>query len=281
MNRRSFLGIGAVTCAGALTGCTGRTLRSGSEATALVGWTFPAADVDRLAVRSGVGSVLVVAEESATEVDVRVRKRSPDGRGGLADILVDTDLTDSRLLVTATLRDSASWRPRGTPNTEVTVTVPAGSAGPAVERIDAAVGEVTLLNTRGDTVVEAEVGEIVANGVDGYLTLESELGEILVSDTRGLDRVHTELGEVKADLLSVRGDVDISTELGAVRLGVAETLDVDLDASASGGVDSDLPLTLVESDRSRLAGRLNDGGHQLRVSSELGDVTLRSIPGAA
>ena len=73
MNRRSFLGIGAVTCAGALTGCTSRTLRSGNEATALVGWTFPAADVDRLAVRSGVGSVLVVAEESATELKVSSR----------------------------------------------------------------------------------------------------------------------------------------------------------------------------------------------------------------
>jgi hypothetical protein len=54
-------------------------------------------------------------------------------------------------------------------------------------------------------------------------------------------------------------------------------LDLDVMAESDGGVDSDLPLTGVQSARGRFSGRRNAGGHRLHVFSDMGDVSLRTI----
>lgn len=79
------------------------------------------------------------------------------------------------------------------------------------------------------------------------------------------------------DLLSLRGDVDISTKLGAVVVGVAADLDLDLLVEATTSIDSDLPLRERQTGDGRLTGRQNRGGYRVHVASRLGDVSLRSI----
>lgn len=281
MNRRAFLGVGVAAFASSLAGCTGRGLGSGPDATETVTTTFDPASVDRIAVRSDVGPVRLVGDDDAEDVVVGVVKRSPRGTAGLDDLLVETTLTDRRLLVTAVVADDPDWFGARSPNTDVTVTVPAGADGPPVERVDTTVGEVTLLGTRGDTVVRAEVGRVTADGVDGYLDVRAAVGEVRIADTTGIDAVRTELGDVRGDLLGIRGDTEIRTDLGSVSLGVADDVDFELAASASGGVDSDLPLTGVRAGDRRLRGRHGDGGPRLRVRSELGEVTLRTVPADA
>jgi hypothetical protein len=139
------------------------------------------------------------------------------------------------------------------------------------------VGDITLLGTRGDTVVRTELGDIVASNVDGYLSLSSSLGTILASNITGLDAITTDLGAIKADLLGIRDDVEIVTELRDVTIGVADDLNLDILAETEGSVDSNLPVTDSRTADSHFTGRLNDGGHQLRAFSDLGDVSLRSI----
>lgn len=60
-------------------------------------------------------------------------------------------------------------------------------------------------------------------------------------------------------------------------VGVADDLDLDLVARVTGGLDSNLPLQDSRTVGSRPTGRLNSGGHRLRVYSDPGDVSLRSI----
>lgn len=112
-----------------------------------------------------------------------------------------------------------------------------------------------------------------------FVTLSSDLGTILASDVTGIDAIHTELGSIKADVLDLRGDAEIGTDLGEVTVGVADDLDADVLVEATGGVDSNLPLTVDRTIGNRFTGRLNGGGHRLHVFTELGDVSLRSITG--
>ncbi len=73
-------------------------------------------------------------------------------------------------------------------------------------------GNIDLLDTRGNTRRNTELGDVTANGADGYLSLRTELGNVLASNVTGIDGIHTELGDVKVDLPGLRGDVDIATE---------------------------------------------------------------------
>jgi len=273
MNRRTYIGAGAAVLAG-LAGCVGSFTRG--EASELVEQTFDPGAVSELRVGNAIGDVTVVGRETDT-VTASVLKRSTDGTRGLADIDVAIRLDGGVLTVEAGIEDDARWFTRSSPTTDVTVTVPLGERGPVVRSVASRLGNVDLLDTRGDTRASTELGDVTASGVDGYLTLRTELGDVLASDVTGIDDLHTELGDVKADLLGLRGDVDVITELGSVAVGVAEDLDLELEARAVSAVSSDLTLAELRSDGGLLTGRLNAGGHRLRVASELGDVSLRAI----
>jgi hypothetical protein len=276
LTRRTFVGAGALAIVGSLAGCLGRGFSRQDEVTEAVTKTFAPADVRELRVINAIGDVTVRALDT-DGIDVRVLKRSVAGVQGLDDITVRIGVENGVLTVATNLADDTRWFTRSSPGTDVSITVPRGSTGPIVSSVGSQLGDVSLFDTRGDTVARTELGDVTAARVDGYLTLESELGTVLASDVRGLDRVHTELGEIKVDLLDLRTDIEIGTELGEVVVGVAETLDLDVMAESDGGVDSDLPLTGVQSARGRFSGRRNAGGHRLHVFSDMGDVSLRTI----
>jgi hypothetical protein len=276
LTRRTFVGAGALAIVGSLAGCLARGFSRRDEVSEAVTKTFAPADVRELRVINAIGDVTVRALDT-DGIDVRVLKRSVAGMQGLDDITVRIGVENGVLTVETSLDDDARWFTRSSPGTDVSITVPRGSTGPVVSSVGSQLGDVSLFDTRGDTVARTELGDVTAARVDGYLTLESELGTVLASDVRGLDRVHTELGEIKVDLLDLRTDVEIGTELGEVVVGVAETLDLDVMAESDGGVDSDLPLTGVQSARGQFSGRLNAGGHRLHVFSDMGDVSLRTI----
>jgi len=277
MNRRQFLGASGLVALGSLSGCLGRTpFDSDDEVTETVSDTFVVGEVDSIRVGNDIGDVTVQATD-ADDVRARVVKRSTNGQAGLDDITARVALDGGVLTVETSIEDSARWFTRSSPGTDVAVTVPEGEAGPPVESVTSELGDVTLLNTRGDTTVQTDLGDVTANGVDGYLDLQSDLGEVISSGSTGLRRAHSDLGEVTVELWDAREDVEIGTELGDVAAGIASDLDVDVLAESVSGVTSDLDLADVESSDDRLAGRLNDGGPRVHVFSELGDVSLRAL----
>lgn len=274
MSRRVFLGAGTVVAGTAIAGCTAQGLRT-SETTDRREWAFAPGAVTELRVASDVGSV-TVAGGSTDAVDVVAAKRSWNGQRGLNALAVDADLVDGRLTVVSTA-DTGRIRTGQTPRVDLTIEVPAGAAGPAITRITTDFGDVTLTDTRGDTRIETVAGAIVATGVDGYLSLRSTAGHIEAASVAGLDDVRTEIGRVKVEVLGVRRDVAIRSEMGEVVVGVADDLDLDVLAEADGRVSSDLDLLDQRSRRNRLTGRLNDGGYRLHATSDFGHVDLRRM----
>ncbi|SDF61108.1 hypothetical protein SAMN04488067_10669 [Halorubrum xinjiangense] len=278
VSRRAFLGTGAVVAVGSLSGCLARGPFLRDEVTEAVTATFAPADVQEIRVVNAIGDATVRAVNT-DEIGVRVLKRSVAGARGLEDITVQIGVEGDVLTVETTLDDDATWFTRSSPGTDVSITVPQGTAGPIVSSISSRLGNVALFDTRGDTVARTNLGDVTAARADGYLTLESELGTILADDVAGLDRVRTELGQIKVDLAGLRTDVEIGTQMGDVVVGIAETLDLDVVAESNAGVDSDLPLTGVQSGGGRVSGRLNAGGSRVHVFSDVGDVSLRTIRG--
>lgn len=276
MKRREYVGAGAIAAIGALSGCLSWRSFTVSEATEVVEGSFASTEVRDVRITNAVGDVTVVAQGTGG-VDARVRKRSGRGQSGLDDVSVRMAVEDGVLRVETEIDRGAFLSSQTTPTTDVTVTVPGSGPGPAVSSVGSDIGTVTLLGTRGDAVVRTDVGEIVASGVDGYLTLSSRVGTVLASDVAGLDSVHTDVGDIKVDLLGLRGDVDIGTDVGSVTVGVADDLDLDLLAETNGSLDSNLPLINGRTVGSRLTGRIGAGGHRLHAFSDLGDVSLRSI----
>lgn len=274
MSRRAFLGAGTVVAGTAIAGCTAQGLRT-SETTDRREWAFAPGAVTELRVASDVGSV-TVAGGSTDAVEVVAAKRSWNGQRGLNALAVDADLVDGRLTVVSTA-DTGRIRTGQTPRVDLTIEVPAGAAGPAITRITTDFGDVTLTDTRGDTRIETVAGAIVATGVDGYLSLRSTAGHIEAASVAGLDDVRTEIGRVKVEVLGVRRDVAIRSEMGEVVVGVADDLDLDVLAEADGRVSSDLDLLDQRSRRNRVTGRLNDGGYRLHAASDFGRVDLRRM----
>ncbi|OYR40571.1 hypothetical protein DJ82_07490 [Halorubrum sp. Ib24] len=220
---------------------------------------------------------MTVRAVNTDEIGVRVLKRSVVGARGLEDITVRIGVESGVLTVETSLADEVTWFTRSSPGTDVSITVPQGTAGPIVSSAASRLGNVSLFDTRGDTIARTNLGDVTAARVDGYLTLESELGTILADDVTGLDRVRTELGQIKVEVAGLRTDVEIGTRMGDVVVGVAETLDLDVVAESDASVDSDLPLTGGRSERRRVTGRLNAGGSRLHVFSDVGEVSLRMM----
>jgi len=267
------LGLGTLA---SLAGCLG--FSPGRDASESFERTFDAGDVSSLQVTNPVGRVTVVAED-VEDIRVRVVKRARGGQAVLDDIDVRMDVDDGELAVETILPDPEFSRFESA-SVRLTVTVPTGDAGPELRSVVSLVGTISLSGTRGDTVVRGDVGDLSASNVDGYLSLSMRVGTVTVSGVTGLDRATTEVGDLKVDLLGVRGDVDVGTDVGEVVVGVRDDLLLDVLAESNGRVDSDLLLTEQVADRNRVTGRLNGGGHQLHAYSDVGDVSLRSLPAA-
>ncbi|EMA69991.1 hypothetical protein [Halorubrum kocurii] len=276
MNRRQFLGASGLVTVSAFSGCLGGTPFGRSRIIQTTEESFPAADVETVRVTNDIGDVLVTATD-VDNVRARVVKRSTEGQSGLDDIEATVSLDDGVLTVETRIDDDAQWFTRSSPSTDVTVSVPEGDAGPAVDSVTSELGDVTLLNTRGDTRVRTNLGNVTANGVNGYPDLRSNLGEVLSSGSTGLDRARSDLGAVKVEVWDVRDDIEIRTDLGDVAVGIADDLDVDVLAESVSDINSTLALTNVESSSDRLAGQLNAGGSEVHVLSEFGDVSLRPL----
>ncbi len=272
MNRRQLLGGVGTVVLGAAAGCT-RVGEPGETVTEAFEDSFAPDAVSTLAVENDIGDVTVRARD-VDEVGVRVIKRSTNGEGGLDDIRASTALDGGDLTVRAMIDRDANWFSRSSPSTDTTVTVPRGSAGPRVESVESRLGNVTLLDTRGDAAVDTDLGDVTLRRVDGYPSVDSRLGRVIVQGTTGLGDLRTNLGEIDAELRGVTDDVDVRTEIGDIRVVVDDRLPLDVVARSNGDVSVDLDLSDRRRTGDRVTGRFNGGGRRLRVRSDLGTVIL-------
>jgi DUF4097 and DUF4098 domain-containing protein YvlB len=105
-------------------------------------------------------------------------------------------------------------------------------------------------------------------------------GDVRVEEATGRVDAHTSGGDVEVTFTrgNARGG-QIETSGGTIRVALDPSVNLNLDASASGGdLTSDLPLRVSgRISHSSLHGTLGSGGETLRLHTSGGDIHIRGL----
>lgn len=140
-------------------------------------------------------------------------------------------------------------------------------------------GNVSLASASGRTKLSTSGGNIKVTRVGGDADVSTSGGDIVVKEVAGVLHASTSGGDVTATFAGpLKGDCTLRTSGGDVRATVRPGVAFDLDASTSGGkVDAGgLTITLESggSGKSRLKGKVNGGGPELKLRTSGGDVRV-------
>ena len=129
---------------------------------------------------------------------------------------------------------------------------------------------------------------LIARAVDGGVQLKGLESDVEVSTVNGNVDIQT---TGAAEAVTVNGDIEAAigrlaaqdnafkTVNGSVTLLLPQELGAMISAaSVTGKVNTDLPIQVRESKRSKLSGTLGAGGPELSVKTVAGDVQLKRVP---
>lgn len=205
---------------------------------------------------------------SGKRVEVHLLAGEAEQRGVMGDVFFDGAATPFR-----------SEGSRGSLHVDV------GSGSIAIARhtgevwVDTGSGDVALRAIESKRVlVDTGSGAVTGDGITcDALTVDTGSGSVSLSGVEA-DRlaVDTGSGAVDAELRSSRTDVLIDTGSGGVTLIVPRDFGAELDVSTgSGGISSDLAMTVRQKDRDTLVGRIGAGGPRVVIDTGSGGVELR------
>lgn len=184
-------------------------------------------------------------------------------------------------------------RSRQYPTLEVTIRLPAGvkiqaASGNGAVAVSGASDEVIATSGNGRVRVTGSGGDVNATSGNGAVAVERARGTVRASSGNGDVTVTTARGPVNAssgngdlyvtmDALRTDGDMTFSTGNGRVRLTVPADFSADIDASSGNGhVETDFPIQLTgRISKSRVRGKIGDGGRRVRITSGNGTIELR------
>jgi len=184
---------------------------------------------------------------------------------------------------------------------------------------DGGAGSVQAEDCRGELTLDLGSGGVEVNGFAGDLNVDTGSGSVKVLDVRGssvrldtgsgsvtgervladdllvdtgsgsvdLSQVETKRakldtgsGGVSLGLLSATPDLDIDTGSGSVRVWVPDNFSARLHLeTGSGGIRSELPVTVEEKDSGTLRGTIGSGAGRMHVDTGSGGVTLLAAAG--
>ena len=138
-------------------------------------------------------------------------------------------------------------------------------------------GHIRTERVSGDMELRSSGGHVEVNGCAGDVDAKTAGGEIVLEAMEGYVSADTGGGDIRVSLApGNRAGADLrSADDGDIVLELPEGLGVDIDASASGIVETDLSFEGTRS-RDRLDGRIGAGGSRIRIRAEDGDIRIVS-----
>src|SRR5262249_62245616 len=151
------------------------------------------------------------------------------------------------------------------------------------EPISSTSGDVEVTGVSGDLRAKSTSGNVTVRGVAGAVNARSTSGNVHVGEINGTVSGKSTSGNVEVEIVQLggAGDMEFASTSGDVRVKLPGNLDADVRMSTlSGGLKTDFPLTIEESERGpgrRATGRVGTGSRSLRLSSTSGSVSLLSM----
>jgi DUF4097 and DUF4098 domain-containing protein YvlB len=139
-------------------------------------------------------------------------------------------------------------------------------------------GDVKISELQGNLMAQTKGGDIDLHRLTGDATVETSGGDIRVESLSGRVEAHTSGGDVRVVL--TRGNAqggEIETSGGTITVAIDPTVNLNLEASASGGdLITSIPVTGHKSNSS-LHATLGSGGKTLRLHTSGGDIHIRAL----
>jgi hypothetical protein len=246
-------------CAGALTTAllSWPMVAAAQRETETVNRTVPFPDKGVLKLHNFSGSVKITAT-NGREVVIKAVRRAERDR--LDQIKLEITTSGSTVSIEANRRDTANRRDRDEDNvveTEFEIQVPAAA----------------------ELDVNVFKSDLTIAGVTGPQSLETFSGNVVVTGGKGAIDAKTFSGRVEIDLVAAGTVPDLSAETfsGEIRTRLADGAKGTVRFTTfSGRFDSDLPLSVRSSSKSRVTGDLpgGAGGAGLRFHTFSGDVRV-------
>ena len=182
------------------------------------------------------------------------------------------------LLVDASAANVTATRTRGSLNVDT------GSGDVRISdadgdlNVDTGSGTVDLTRVKGGVLkVDTGSGSVTSDGVEATrLDVDVGSGSIRLRGVRAYDqRLDSGSGDVDVALVGDVRSMVIDTGSGEVTLRVPPSLGAELEIdTGSGGIDTDMPLTVHRKGRDHLSGRPGDGVGRIRIDTGSGGVRL-------
>ncbi|HKQ74262.1 MAG TPA: DUF4097 family beta strand repeat-containing protein [Blastocatellia bacterium] len=149
-------------------------------------------------------------------------------------------------------------------------------------------GKVDVRTSGGGIDIGSGTGELFAETSGGGIKIDDFAGDAFVRTSGGGIRINRIEGAIDAStsggpIIAAIGaqpkkDCRLNTSGGGITVEVDESLSLNINAESSGGVTTDLPLTVQgELRNGRLRGSLNEGGPLLILQTSGGSIHLRKL----
>lgn len=226
--------------------------------------TYPLAANGRVEIVNTNGSIKV-DPSSGSQVEVRAERiaRAATQQGAkelLQKAEIREDVSNERVHLESRVQGQFGFH--GSVEISYTVRVPAGAV-------------VDVRNTNG---------RLEATGLTHGAHLATTNGHVTGHGLGGEVKASTTNGGVDLEMQSVTDDVEASTRNGGINIKIPSNASADIEARVSNGrigVDGLGSLKADdENSRRRFAGRLNGGGHQIRLSTTNGGISISGRSGS-
>jgi DUF4097 and DUF4098 domain-containing protein YvlB len=238
---------------------------------------FTVSGTPDVSVRTFDGSIEIRPWDKS-EVKVVVEKRGRS-RADTDSIEVKAEQNGNRIEVAVSYPPTRGFRIHvGGRSAKLIVSLPANAdlaarSGDGSIDVDGLAGHIRLQSGDGNIRARQMSGDVDVHTGDGSVTLTGRLTSVRARSGDGSVTIRADEGSAADD------DWDIVTGDGAVTLAIPDGFGAELDArTGNGGIHmQDLTVTNVTGriGRRSLRGRLGDGGHNLRVRTGDGSITLR------
>jgi|CXWL01.1.fsa_nt_gi DUF4097 and DUF4098 domain-containing protein YvlB len=236
------------------------------------------AGLTALEVRTHNGAIEFTGQSGGAAGSITIRKKA--GGSSTADAqeaMAAIEIVSER---SAGGEHKLAWRWKGDKKSRWVAAVTFAIHASGALRFDAQThnGSVTASAVTGDAKLVTQNGKITVDSRDGKLHARTHNGSISATYSGPSVTLETHNGAIKADLRqsgSVRGDV--TTHNGAIELSVGAGTAAELVAeTVNGRVTCDAPITVGSVEKSRLEGKLGQGGDRLELTTHNGSISIKA-----
>lgn len=203
-------------------------------------------------------------------VDVYALKKTRYGEKELEKVKIKVSINGDMVIRTRHLKKNARV------SVDYEIKVPSNVT---VNHINTSNGRIELEGTKGDSILTTSNGRITVKNVDGNVSARTSNGRINIIGTPGILKATTSNSSIKAEIPSIRQDIDFTTSNGSIDLYISADLDANIEMRTSNGKVSIHSIQILTSEMSKTyaKGKIGNGGNTINITTSNGKIDLYKL----